>query len=180
MGMDGGRAAGNRDAHGFVDLRRTSQLALSSFVEPVIRKRMNTGSADRHAELHRAHRWNVPRDFNVGEACCRRWATDRARFALYWEDESGERNAWTFFDLQQQANRLSNALVAMGAARGDRIALMLPQRPETAIAHIAINQIGAVAVPLSFLFGPEALEYRLQHSGATIAIADPQSLPNLP
>jgi len=47
------------------------------------------------------------------------------------------------------------------------------------MAHIAINQIGAVAVPLSFLFGPDALEYRLDHSGATIAFVDPQSLPNL-
>ena len=134
---------------------------------------------DRYVEIHRAHRWNVPSDFNVAQACCRRWASDRSRFALYWEDESGATSAWTYFDLEQRANRLSNALIAMGAARGDRIALMLPQRPETAIAHVAINQIAAVAVPLSFLFGPEALEYRLDHSGATIAIVDQQSLPNL-
>src|SRR5438067_3541764 len=138
-----------------------------------------TAPVDRYAEIHRTFRWNVPPAFNVAQACCRRWATDRARFALYWEDESGARSAWTFFDLQQQANRLSNALVAMGAARGDRIAIMLPQRPETAIAHIAINQVGAVAVPLSFLFGPEALEYRLQNSQSKIAFVDPQSLPNL-
>jgi acetyl-CoA synthetase len=136
-------------------------------------------TVDRYAELYRAHRWNVPENFNVGVACCRRFASDRTRVALYWEDESGGRSEWTYFDLEQQANRLSNALVAMGAARGDRIALMLPQRPETAIAHIAINQIGATAVPLSFLFGPEALEYRLEHSGASIAIVDPQSMPNL-
>jgi acetyl-CoA synthetase len=81
--------------------------------------------------------------------------------------------------LQQQANRLSNALTALGVARGDKIALMLPQRPETVVAHIAVNQMGAVAVPLSFLFGPDALEYRLAHSEARVAIVDPQSLPNL-
>ena len=136
-------------------------------------------TVDRYAELYRSHRWNVPAEFNVAQACCHRWAGDRTRIALYWEDESGARSEWTYFDLAEQANRLSNALVAMGAARGDRFALMLPQRPETAIAHIAINQIGAVAVPLSFLFGPEALEYRLAHSGASIAFVDPQSLPNL-
>jgi acetyl-CoA synthetase len=49
---------------------------------------------------------------------------------------------------------------------------VLPQRPETAIAHIAIYQLGAIAMPLSLLFGPEALEYRLQNSGAVVAILD--------
>ncbi len=67
----------------------------------------------------------------------------------------------------------------MGVARGDKVALILPQRPETVVAHIAINRIGAVAVPLSFLFGPEALEYRLQDSQAKVAFVDPQSLPNM-
>ena len=136
-------------------------------------------AVDRYAELHAAHRWNVPDDFNIAHACCGRWANDRARFALYWEDEDGSRAALTFFDLQQQANRLSNALAAVGVSRGDRVALILPQRSETIVAHLAIHQLAAVAVPLSFLFGPEALEYRLQNSAAKIAFVDPQSLPNL-
>ena len=89
------------------------------------------------------------------------------------------RLAYTFWDLQQQANRLSNALAALGVGRGDKVALILPQRPETVVAHIATYQLGAVAVPLSFLFGPEALEYRLNDSEARIAFVDPQSLPNL-
>ena len=63
--------------------------------------------------------------------------------------------------------------------RGDKVALILPQRPETVVAHIAVYQLGAVAVPLSFLFGPEALEYRLDDSEAKVAFVDPQSLPNL-
>jgi acetyl-CoA synthetase len=134
---------------------------------------------DRYAEIHDSYRWDVPADFNLAHACCTRWANDRARFALYWEDEDGTRAAFTFFDIAQQANRLSNALAARGVSRGDRVALLLPQRPETVVAHIAAYQLGAVTVPLSFLFGPEALEYRLQHSGAKAAFVDPQSLPNL-
>jgi len=136
-------------------------------------------AVDRYAEICAAHRWDVPSDFNLAEACCGRWAADRTRFALYWEDEDGTRAALTFWDLQQQANRLSNALTSAGIRRGDRIALILPQRPETIVAHLACHQVGAVAVPLSFLFGPEALEYRLQNSAAKIAFVDPQSLPNL-
>ena len=135
--------------------------------------------ADRYAEIYAAHRWNVPAQFNIAHACCGRWANDRSRFALYWEDESGATSASTFWDLQQQADRLSNALAALGIGRGDKIALVLPQRPETVVAHLAAYQLGAVAVPLSFLFGPEALSYRLTDSGARVAFVDPQSLPNL-
>jgi len=136
-------------------------------------------SVDRYRELHAGHRWNVPELFNIAHACCGRHAEDRSRFALYWEDETGARAACTFWDLQQQANRLSNALAALGVVRGDKVALLLPQRPETVVAHVAVNQMGAVAVPLSFLFGPEALEYRLGDSASVVAIVDPQSLPNL-
>ena len=136
-------------------------------------------SADRYSELHAAWRWDVPAAFNIAEACSSRWAADRTRFALYWEDESGATAAFTYWDLDQRANRLANALAALGIGRGDSVALILPQRPETAIAHLATYKLGAVAVPLSFLFGPDALEYRLADSGAKIAFVDPQSLPSL-
>ena len=136
-------------------------------------------SADRYAEIHKAYRWDVPPQFSIAQACCGRWASDRTRFALYWEDESGATAAFTYWDLEQQANRLANALSALGVARGDKVALILPQRPETVVAHIAINRLGAVAVPLSFLFGPDALEFRLHDSETKVAFVDPQSLPNM-
>ncbi|MDH5286220.1 MAG: AMP-binding protein [Betaproteobacteria bacterium] len=134
---------------------------------------------DRYAELHAAWRWEVPEEFNIAHAACGRWAADRTRFALYWEDESGATAAYTFWDLEQQANRLANALAALGVGRGDSVALILPQRPETVVAHLATYKLGAVAVPLSFLFGPDALEFRLADSAAKVAFVDPQSLPNL-
>jgi len=136
-------------------------------------------SPDRYADLHAAWRWDVPAAFNIGEAACGRWAADRTRFALYWEDESGATAAYTYWDLEQQANRLANALAALGIGRGDAVALILPQRPETIVAHLATYKLGAIAVPLSFLFGPDALEFRLADSGAKVAFVDPQSLPNL-
>ncbi len=134
---------------------------------------------DRYAELCAAWRWQIPARFNIAEACGARWARDRARFALYWEDEDGATAAYTFWDLDARANRLANALRALGVGRGDRVALILPQRPETVIAHLATYKLGAVAVPLSFLFGPEALAFRLADSGAKVAFVDPQSLANI-
>ena len=134
---------------------------------------------DRYREVYDSFKWEVPARFNIGAACCGRHSPDRSRLALYWEDEAGSALAVTFWDLQQQANRLSNALAGLGVVRGDRLAIILPQRPETAIAHIACYQMGVVAMPLSVLFGPDALEYRLQDSEAVAALVDPASLPGL-
>jgi acetyl-CoA synthetase len=134
---------------------------------------------DRYSAIHRAWRWHVPARFNIATAACARHAADRSRFCMYWEDESGASSRWTYHDLQMAANRLSNALAALGVRAGDRVAIVLPQRPETAIAHVACYQMGAIAMPLSVLFGPEALGYRLQDSACSVAIVDPQSLPNV-
>ena len=134
---------------------------------------------DRYREICDAFHWQVPVRFNIARECCGRWVHERERIALYYEDDAGHTGVYTYRDLQQQANRLSNALVALGVKRGDRVAIVLPQRPETAIAHIACYQMGAVAMPLSVLFGPDALEYRLQNSEAVVALGEEASLPNL-
>src|SRR5580765_6707288 len=103
---------------------------------------------DRYDELYQGFRWQVPEHYNIAHACCGQWAADRSRRALDWEDESGAQAAYSFHDIQAAANRLSNALAALGVTRGERVAIILPQRPETAIAYTAIFQMGAFALPL--------------------------------
>ena len=134
---------------------------------------------DRYDELYQGFRWQVPEHYNIAQACCGQWAADRSRVALHWEDESGAQAAYSFHDVQVAANRLSNALAGLGVQRGERVAIILPQRPETAIAYVAIFQMGAIALPLSHLFGPEALEYRMNHAEASVAIVEPTTLANL-
>ncbi len=141
---------------------------------------MTTDTADRHAALHAGFRWQVPANFNIAQACCTRWArTQPAAVAIRWEHEDGRRQAYTYGQLQEAANRLSGVLRGLGVGRGDRVAIVMPQRFETAVAHIAVYQLGAVAMPLSMLFGPEALEYRLGHSGTTVAIVDESAIDNV-
>ncbi len=134
--------------------------------------------ADRYQDAYRSFRWHVPPDFNIAHYACARWAQSGDRLALHWEDESGATASFTYSQLQEAANRLSNTLAAMGVARGDRVALILPQRPETVITYLACFQMGAIAVPLSFLFGPDALEYRLADSGARAVVVDAQTAVN--
>ena len=127
---------------------------------------------DQYRQIYDSFRWQVPERFNIAEVCGRRWAAETSRIALHTEDENGSRETFTYAALVRDANRLSNALAALGVGRGDRLAILLPQRAETAIAHLASYQMGAVAMPLSILFGPEALGFRLNDSMARVAICD--------
>ncbi len=139
-----------------------------------------TDTTDRHAALHHGFKWQVPDEFNIAQVCCTRWAKSRGRArAISCELESGQVEHLSYAQLQRQANRLSNALRRLGVQRGDRVAIVLPQRLETAVAHMAVYQLGAVAMPLSVLFGPEALAYRLQDSEAVLAIADEGAMASL-
>jgi acetyl-CoA synthetase len=108
-----------------------------------------------------------------------RWARQPdadERIAIHAHQPDGTGPRYSFAQLQDAANRLSNVLAVLGVQRGDRVAIVLPQRFETAVAYMAVLQMGAVGMPLSTLFGPEALEYRLQDSEARVAICDNASV----
>lgn len=136
-------------------------------------------TAEGHEALHSGFRWAVPERFNIAEVCARRWADDpltRDHTAVWACGPEQSDRAHTFAELQAQANRLSNVLVALGVGPGDRVAIVMPQRFETAVAYMAVLQMGAVGMPLSQLFGPEALEFRLQDSEAKVALCDASTL----
>ncbi len=135
-----------------------------------------------YARLHGGFVWQVPEYFNMAQACCARWAClpDATKnIAINVYRTGSEASFHSYSQLQRDANRLANVLVGMGVRQGDRVAIVLPQCFETAVAYMAVLQMGAVAMPLSQLFGPEALEFRLQDSEAVVAIGDAQTLTHL-
>ena len=134
---------------------------------------------DGYEALHSGFGWSVPQRFNMAEMCARRWARNPAtahQTAVVACDAQMHAVHHSYSALQEQANRLSNALKAMGVERGDRVAIVMPQRFETAVAYMAVLQMGAVGMPLSQLFGPDALEFRLQDSEAKVALCDGSTL----
>ncbi|MBN9674090.1 AMP-binding protein [Roseibium aggregatum] len=130
--------------------------------------------------LRTRFRWDIPDTYNIAEAVSDIWASrEPERLAIRHILADGSRQDWSFLAVNRAANRLANAFREMGVRTGDRIALLLPQIPQTAIAHIAAYKIGAVAVPLAALFGLEALRYRLQDSGASALVTDTAGLAKL-
>jgi acetyl-CoA synthetase len=134
------------------------------------------GTVDRYQAIHQAFAWKVSKRFNMAQACCGQWAAQpaTARRVAIREHLTGQGlgRTWTFGQLQKAANQLSQVLQAQGVQRGDRVAIVLPQRFETAVAYMAVLQMGAVAMPLSMLFGPEALSFRINDSQARVAVCD--------
>jgi acetyl-CoA synthetase len=143
-------------------------------------KKATADRCDRYQAIHQGFGWKVPKRFNMAQACCGQWAAQpaTAKRQAIREHVAGQGlgRSWTFGQLQQDANRLSRVLRAQGVRRGDRVAIVLPQRFETAVAYMAVLQMGAVAMPLSMLFGPEALSFRINDSQARVAVCDESTL----
>jgi acetyl-CoA synthetase len=131
-------------------------------------------------ELYRTFRWQVPAQYNIGVDCCDRWAAqDPNRLAILHIHGDGRENNVTYGWLRDTSNRLANVLRAQGVRRGDRVAIFLPQAPEVAAAHFAIYKLAAIALPIAILFGPDALAYRLQNSGAKAILTSAQGMAKL-
>jgi len=77
-----------------------------------------------------------------------------------------EGSVLTYGELDAQASRLAVALRAAGIAKGDRVAIYLPNVPEFAVAYFAAQKLGAIAVSINAIFKTEEVRYLLDDSGA--------------
>ena len=131
---------------------------------------------DSYDAVYGGFRWDIPARFNIGVDVCDKWAGRGDRLALIHETAEGRVETYSFATLKSLSDRFANALRGLGLGPGDRLAILLSQGPETAVAHIAAYKLGAVVMPLFTLFGPDALEYRLADSGAKAILGDAENL----
>jgi len=121
-------------------------------------------------ELYDAFEFEIPNRFNMADYVCDRWASDKGRVALFSEDPHHGERTYTYRQLSHATNRLANHLQACGVDRGDRVAVNTPALPETVMGHLACWKLGAVSVPLSTLFGPDALSYRMDDASVVAGV----------
>ena len=129
--------------------------------------------SDTYDNLRRDFRWQIPDKFNIGVAVSDAWAKrDPDRICLQHFSPDGAHLSLTYGAFSAQSSAFAQGLLDQGVRPGDRVAILLPQSFETAIAHAGIYKLGAIALPLALLFGVEALEYRLRDAGAVAVVTN--------
>ncbi|HUI04958.1 MAG TPA: class I adenylate-forming enzyme family protein [Acidimicrobiales bacterium] len=77
---------------------------------------------------------------------------------------------WSYGELERRARRFAKALVAAGAGKGTRVALLMGNRPEWVEAAFGAALAGTVLVPVNTLFEPPEIEHVLGHSDTAVLV----------
>ena len=85
--------------------------------------------------------------------------------------------AFTYGEFQREVNRVAHSFLRLGAERGDKIALLLPNCPEFLFVVFAVAEIGTLFVPINTAFTAEEVGYVLEHSESSFLITTPAFLP---
>jgi acetyl-CoA synthetase len=124
-------------------------------------------------------RYFVGGELNVSDNCLDRHAEDPGRadrVAVIWEGEDGAVRRLTYRGLRDEVARLANGLKSLGVAKGDVVAIYLPNLPEAFTAIHACNRIGAIYTVLFAGFSPDAVALRLVTSRARLVVTADASL----
>jgi len=76
----------------------------------------------------------------------------------------------TFAGLRDRADALARAFLALGVRHGDRVAILLPNRPEWLIAAVAAAKAGAVSVAISTFSTPREIAWALEHAQPRVIV----------
>lgn len=104
------------------------------------------------------------------------WTNQLARHALMQPNATalrfmGRTTTWGEFD--HRVTRLADALHRRGVGFGDRVMILMLNRPEFVEATLAANRLGAIAVPVNFRLTPPELAFLVQDCEAAVMVTEP-------
>ncbi|MCK9874063.1 AMP-binding protein [Nocardiopsis dassonvillei] len=127
-----------------------------------------------YRRLRSEQRWEVPERYNMAVDVADHHPGDRV--ALVFEDHTGHRDEVTWDRVRDRAARVAAHLHALGVREGDRVAVLLPQRPDTPATYLGVLRTGAVLVTMSLLWADDPIAYRIADSGSTLLITEDAAL----
>lgn len=80
----------------------------------------------------------------------------------------------SFKTLDRDTNRIANAFQNMGVKKGDRVILFFPKSLLFVVAHLGLQKIGAITVPLNTGFKKSEMEYFIQDATPKLILAGPE------
>jgi len=92
------------------------------------------------------------------------------KVAIIFEGEPGDSQTYTYSELLAETKKAANALLDLGIASGDRVAIYMPMIPETVIAMLAVARIGAVHSVVFGGFSADSLRSRVNDAEAKLVI----------
>lgn len=114
-----------------------------------------------YEEFKAEYRPKIPENFNFAYDIVDGWAKqDDKKIALIWADDFGNRKYYTFKDMMLLSNKVANLFLSKGINKGDKVMLILKQRPEVWMAFLALHKIGAVCIPATFQLTTKDVVYR--------------------
>jgi acetyl-CoA synthetase len=119
----------------------------------------------------------IPERFNLGVACTDVHDPNARALTVVNRDRTSQ--DYTFGEVTEQSNRLANAMRELGIGRGDVVGVVNPASFETAVVYMGLFRMGALALPMSSLFGPDALRYRLRDAQARAVVTSAANAPRL-
>ena len=76
----------------------------------------------------------------------------------------------TYRQFKEEVDRFATALTALGVTRGTRVAIQLPNLPQTVIAFYAVLSLGAIVVMTNPLYVEREIEHQWNDAGCSVAI----------
>ena len=124
-----------------------------------------------HAEAVSNFSLSIPDDFNFAFDVVGKRATEADKTALIAIDRTGERATYhSYSDLDKASNRFANALMTMGARKGDAALVVLPRIAEWYHVLLGCCKTGIIAMPGTNLLKSKDLEYRIKRADAKLVI----------
>ncbi len=125
-----------------------------------------------YEDFKQNYKLNIPENFNFGYDIVDEYARlEPDKPALIWVNDDGGEKHFSFGDIKEISDRLANYLTSIGIGKGDRVLMILKQRPEAWFTLVALCKMGATAIPATFQLTEKDIVYRCDAAEVKMIIA---------